>query len=188
MELENDPAADFLNREKEMLGELENEISNTHNADSGPTSDDFVIVDNDIQENNNDNENEDAFAGMHFQKSLQKEEPEKIRIWKEQQALMLQEKDKEEKEAIEKLKEAGKKELEDWYKNNKSNLDKTKVNNRLDESNRNNDNNITEGQEVWKCVYNLCDFSQQKHSSGARDRMRNILLQLNQTPSTKNLA
>lgn len=121
-----------------------------------------------------------------------KEVPEKIRLWEEQHAQMLEEKDHQEKLAIENLREMGKSELDIFYKTNQSNLEKTKANNRL------NDSNISENEipvstnnsdnDEWKSIYELCDFNRTFRHNRDQSRMKNILLQLKQRPLSKNVA
>jgi hypothetical protein len=121
-----------------------------------------------------------------------REVPEKIRIWKEQQIEMLKQKEIDENLAIEKLKQSGKEELDNWIKTNLSNLEKIKINNRLNDSNHNKSDNdddlkTNENNNDWNSIYKLCDFSQ-KVSRNEKDtqRMKSIFLQLKQNPLNKN--
>lgn len=59
-----------------------------------------------------------------------REEPEKIRKWREDQKTRLEEKDREEEKKKEELREQAKKELEDWYKHHEETISKTKSSNR----------------------------------------------------------
>jgi len=110
-------------------------------------------------------------------------EPEKIRIWREENNKRLAEKD----EAAEKEKEEwlvqAKKELEDWDKSREEQLAKTKESNRSAEEEFVNDrDNVVPGSE-WERVTKLCDFNP-KATKGGKDlsRMRQCLLFLKQNP------
>lgn len=59
-----------------------------------------------------------------------REEPEKIKKWREDQKTRLEEKDREEEKKKEELREQAKKELEDWYKHHQETISKTKSSNR----------------------------------------------------------
>ncbi|CAG0918151.1 unnamed protein product [Notodromas monacha] len=61
--------------------------------------------------------------------SSMREEPEKIRKWREEQKIRLEEKDKEEQVQIVKLREQAKRELEEWYKSHDEQIEKTKASN-----------------------------------------------------------
>merc|ERR1712032_685722 len=63
-----------------------------------------------------------------------KEEPEHMRKWKEEQQEMLMKKDQEESAAMEELKVKAKQELEDWYKRYETQVEKTKSSNREEET------------------------------------------------------
>jgi hypothetical protein len=58
------------------------------------------------------------------------EVPEKIKKWREEQQLRLQEKDAAEEKAKEALRKQAEKELEDWYKRHEKTIAKTKTLNR----------------------------------------------------------
>lgn len=113
-----------------------------------------------------------------------REVPEKIRLWQENQLQMLEKKDRDEQEAIEKLRHDGKEELDTWYKNHQSSLEKTRAMRANDSEQLNDTTNGTAETEDWKSIYQLCDFSQAKASKTGRDtgRMKNIFLQLKQNP------
>lgn len=117
---------------------------------------------------------------------VQREIPEKIRIWQENHKLMIEQKDKDEQESIERLRQEGKEELSKWMENNRTNIEKIKAHNRMDEASMNGDNITSEG-DMWKSINELCEFSQQKIKNG-RDtsRMKSIFLQLKQNPINKN--
>ncbi|KAL1505261.1 hypothetical protein ABEB36_004862 [Hypothenemus hampei] len=74
----------------------------------------------------------DAPSGVSPPASLRqpREEPEKIKKWREEQVKRLEEKDREEERKKEELREKAKKELEDWYRNHEETIAKTKAANR----------------------------------------------------------
>lgn len=59
-----------------------------------------------------------------------REEPERIKLWREEQKTRLEEKDREEETKKDELREQAKKELEDWYKHHEEAIAKTKSSNR----------------------------------------------------------
>lgn len=71
------------------------------------------------------------FVGIQYTPPVQREEPEKIRKWREDQKQRLEDKDKEEEKKKEELREQAKKELEEWYKHHEETIAKTKAANRL---------------------------------------------------------
>merc|ERR1711976_975931 len=110
-------------------------------------------------------------------------EPEKIRKWREDQKLRLEQKDAEAETKKAEWREVAKKELEDWYKHREEQLEKSKKNNREAEAVfiRERDDSIP-GHE-WERICRLCEFNP-KAARNQKDisRMRSILLQLKQTP------
>lgn len=57
-------------------------------------------------------------------------EPEQLKTWREDQKDRLQAKDAEEEQKKKDLKEAARKELEDWYKHRQEQLEKTHASNK----------------------------------------------------------
>ncbi|KAF7283281.1 clathrin light chain-like isoform X2 [Rhynchophorus ferrugineus] len=210
---EVDPAAEFLAREQDELAGLEDEVkpaavtgtsSSLANGDepANPTGS-FELIENfeqdTIKQENNidvkkeqyndvfgvDNiqEYQDFGTGISPPSSLQREEPEKIRIWREEQAKRLEEKDREEERKKEELRENAKRELEEWYKNHAETIAKTKAANRNAEKEFvAEDDEIQPGTE-WERISKLCDFNP-KAKPGSKDisRMRSIILQMKQNP------
>ncbi|CAL7945137.1 unnamed protein product [Xylocopa violacea] len=190
-EQEVDPVAEFVAREQDQLAGLENEIppvsistpATAINTDVGPGGDaegSFEIIDAIGQP-------PDAQVHSIIEPTLKpppvKEEPEKIRKWREEQKARLEEKDAEEEKKKEEWKEAAKKELEEWYKHHAEAISKTKTTNRNAEKQF-----VAEADEVepgteWERIAKLCDFNP-KSSRTSKDvsRMRSIILQLKQTP------
>ncbi|XP_043502089.1 clathrin light chain isoform X1 [Polistes fuscatus] len=208
---EVDPAAEFLAREQDQLAGLEDEIppvsiatiaaptngevedlpGNFGNLKLGPGSDvegSFEIIDTIVQPTECSTlPTLDAFVDTVASAPQIKEEPEKIRKWREEQKTRLEEKDAEEEKKKEEWREAAKKELEEWYKHHAEAISKTKTTNR--ESAKNAEKQfVAEADEVepgteWERIAKLCDFNP-KSSRTSKDvsRMRSIILQLKQTP------
>jgi len=161
---EIDPAAEFLAKEQEELGDIGEDLGLGAPAQDIPTFDnDNVAIKNDDDENapisvshndfgvsNDVNpflqdpiensapvmvEGKDIYAGMQTL-SIKKdqEEPEFMRKWREEQQERLRKKDEEETAAMDELKQQAKQELEDWYKRYENQLEKTKSTNREDET------------------------------------------------------
>ena len=57
-------------------------------------------------------------------------EPEKIRVWREEQKVILEQKDQEEAQRKEELKVQAAKEMEEWYARYADQLEKSKASNR----------------------------------------------------------
>ncbi|XP_076230811.1 clathrin light chain isoform X2 [Calliopsis andreniformis] len=196
IEPEVDPVAEFVAREQDQLAGLEDEIPlsgvtlitapNTDdfgNLKVGPGGDaegSFEIIDAVGQPN----ETQAPSATETTAKPPPvKEEPEKIRKWREEQKARLEEKDAEEEKKKEEWREAARKELEEWYKHHAEAISKTKTTNRNAEKQF-----VAEADEVepgteWERIAKLCDFNP-KSSRTSKDvsRMRSIILQLKQTP------
>ncbi|XP_035733930.1 clathrin light chain-like isoform X1 [Vespa mandarinia] len=204
---EVDPAAEFLAREQDQLAGLEDEIppvsmaipatatngevedlsGNFGSLKIGPGSDvegSFEIIDTIGQ--TTESQTLPALDTVVSAPPV-KEEPEKIRKWREEQKTRLEEKDAEEEKKKEEWREAAKKELEEWYKHHAEAISKTKTTNR--ESAKNAEKQfVAEADEVepgteWERIAKLCDFNP-KSSRTSKDvsRMRSIILQLKQTP------
>ncbi|KAL0111371.1 hypothetical protein PUN28_012930 [Cardiocondyla obscurior] len=198
-----DPAAEFLAREQDQLAGLEDDITpmavTLAAAASGQTEDEisgkfgnlkvgpggdaegsFEIVDTIGQSTD-----AQAAASEPAVPPPVKEEPEKIKKWREEQKARLEEKDAEEEKKKEEWKESAKKELEEWYKHHAEAINKTKTTNRNAEKQF-----VAEADEVepgteWERIAKLCEFNP-KSSRTSKDvsRMRSIILQLKQTPPT----
>ncbi|XP_013417992.1 clathrin light chain B isoform X2 [Lingula anatina] len=149
-------------------------------ATSGGEFDSLGGYDN--QEYNDMNGPSDTYSAI-SQVDRQRQEPEKIRLWREQQKERLEKKDADEAEKKEEWREAAKKEMEDWYKHRAEQLQKTKETNRAAEADfvKERDETIPGGE--WEKICRLCEFNP-KGSKTTKDisRMRSILLQLKQTP------
>eukprot|EP00088_Acartia_fossae_P018995 TRINITY_DN2101_c0_g1_i3.p1 TRINITY_DN2101_c0_g1~~TRINITY_DN2101_c0_g1_i3.p1 ORF type:complete len:268 (+),score=91.23 TRINITY_DN2101_c0_g1_i3:65-805(+) len=115
-----------------------------------------------------------------------REEPESIKKWKADQEVRLREKDEAEEKNKEDLRKQAAKELEDWYKRYEEQLQKTKETNRNEEENVVVEMNSIKPGTEWERVAKQCDFSA-KNTRNTKDvsRMRSILLQLKQSPPTR---
>ncbi|KAK0097816.1 hypothetical protein PV326_013504 [Microctonus aethiopoides] len=192
-DVEVDPAAEFLAREQDQLAGLEDEIPPVAMTAAAPTT----VSINDAESGGNGtgsfeminsiDQPTDTFSAPEVTPApaVVREEPEKIKKWREEQACRLEEKDAAEELKKEEWREAAKKELEEWYKHHAETTSKTKATNRNAEKQF-----VAEADEVepgteWERIAKLCDFNP-KSSRISKDvsRMRSIILQLKQTPPT----
>merc|ERR1712223_1957931 len=182
-----DPAADFLAREQEELGELGEELGISSNAAAAVPA---VNIENlsfeDQQELDAVNkevaqERTTTPSPAFVMPPRPKEEPEKIIMWRQEQAKRLEEKDAKESETMAKLRDEAQQELKEWYKRYEDNLAKTKQANRDTEQEFVAEiNDISPGTE-WERVTKLCDFSGKnanKNSTKDMSRMKSILINL----------
>ncbi|XP_069507561.1 clathrin light chain B isoform X2 [Ambystoma mexicanum] len=111
------------------------------------------------------------------------QEPESIRVWREEQKKRLEELDASSKLAEQEWREKAKKDLDEWYVRQNEQMEKTKVNNRAsDEAVAADLTDDTSGTE-WERVARLCDFNP-KSSKQTKDvsRLRSVLISLKQAP------
>jgi hypothetical protein len=205
---EKDLVADFLMREQEKLGEIDDDFdtfggsvgqkvdfSNEFNATVGyGTVSDSAVPDFDpftggtgqsTEYGVTEDHSSDPYSGVkHMDKH--RAEPEKIRIWREEQVEMLLKKDADSEKKKAEWREIARHELEDWYKHRNEQVEKSKKVNRENE-----DAFVAQRDErkpggEWERVCRLCDFNP-KGSRNTKDiqRMRSILLQLKQTPNER---
>lgn len=181
---EDDPAADFLAREQNQLAGIEDE---TLGLESEPSlaagdfdNDDFGLHNSVDTEHMNGPSNEHSPTSTPA-RSITREEPQKIKTWREEQQKMLEIKDAEEEKKKEELRETGKKELEDWYNRYREQIEKSKLNNRTAEKDWIADRDAESPGQEWERIARLCDFNP-KSSRSTKDtsRMRSIILQLKQ--------
>ncbi|CAH2260503.1 clathrin light chain isoform X2 [Pararge aegeria] len=191
---EVDPAADFLAREQNQLAGLEDDLETSAPPPVATLSsngfDDFVEVPSAATFEANGLLDEDiavapapapapapAVAPVFRQ---EREEPEKIKLWREEQKKRLEEKDEEEERKKQEMLKVAKKELEDWYKTHEEQIGKTKAANRNAEKAlaRGSESDPEEGNE-WARVSELCDFGPRRGRDVAR--LRSIVLQLKQS-------
>ena len=100
------------------------------------------------------------------------QESDKLKQWREEQKIMLANKDAEEEKKKKELKEQARKELDDWYRNRKEQLDKLHLNIKQNEI----EEQSTEGGNQWERITKLVDFNN-KFNKNAKDvsRMKNVL-------------
>lgn len=196
-----DPAADFLAREQEQLGELEEEIgatlpvsplagalSTSSSRGASPSVNSTSAPCVPIAPSPSITSTIMASVVPIIQEKKEREEPAVIREWREQQVERLRQKDEEEEIASSELRLNATKELEDWYVQYREQLEMLKTSNRaaLMAADKTTfvaeTDDITPGTE-WERVAKLCDFNP-KSSRNVKDvaRMRSIILQLKQAP------
>ncbi|XP_022829374.1 clathrin light chain isoform X2 [Spodoptera litura] len=178
---EVDPAAEFLAREQNQLAGLEDELETSAPppiVSSSNGLDDFVEVPSASAFDSNGLLDEEPIQTSVFKQ--EREEPEKIRAWREEQKKRLEEKDAEEEKKKEEMLKIAKKELEDWYKTHEETIAKTKAANRNAEKAlaRGSEGTVEDGNE-WERVAELCDFGPRRGRDVAR--LRSIVLQLKQS-------
>lgn len=210
---EVDPAAEFLAREHDQLAGLEDELNPVvpPAVDDGsfvpqgsalPQIDhtgSFEMIDNfgqdgfesgavgsegDTPEDRGVRETDsELFASPTPTRPVTREEPEKIKKWREEQKKRLEEKDANEEKRKEELREGAKKELAEWYRHHEEQIAKTKTANRNAEKQFVAESDEIEPGTEWERIAKLCDFNP-KSSKTSKDvsRMRSIILQLKQTP------
>ncbi|XP_028025879.1 clathrin light chain isoform X2 [Bombyx mandarina] len=194
VEPEVDPAADFLAREQNQLAGLEDELETSAPPPAISTStngfDDFVEVPSASAFDANGLLDDAPLGSTPTTVFKQeREEPEKIKIWREEQKKRLEEKDAEEEQKKQEMLQIAKKELEDWYKSHEEQISKTKAANRESAKNaeraqaRGSESSVEEGNE-WARVSELCDFGPRRGRDVAR--LRSIVLQLKQAGSRPN--
>lgn len=198
---EKDLVADFLMREQDKLAGLEDDFENFGTGDTqnmefnatvgyGTVSDSGAAdFDGFVAGSGPDNEygmtegSADPYSQVK-QMDKHRAEPEKIRIWREEQTEILKKKDAESECQKAEWREQAKRELEDWYKHRMEQLEKQKKVNRENEDAFVQQRDERKPGGEWERVCRLCDFNP-KSSRNSKDitRMRSILLQLKQAPA-----
>jgi len=207
-----DPAAEFLAQQQDEIADLENigssevpdfgqaeeqpavqveeeqppvEVEDIFNGEAEPAA----VVENgieDFQELEEVMDPSQAYAAIAAADARIEElrtEPEKIRLWREENTKRLAEKDAESEEKRQEWLAQAKKELEDWDKSRAEQLEKTRESNRLAEEQFIKERDQSTPGSEWERVSKLCDFNP-KGAKGTKDvtRMRSSLLQLKQNP------
>lgn len=196
---EEDPAAAFLAQQESEIAGIENDgegfgaLEEADVQQPQPTAnydgfgDEPATVNGDMfQESNGPTDNYAAIA----QVDIQRQEPESLRKWREEQKTRLEALDSASKAAEAEWREKAKKELEDWHVHQSEQMEKNKANNRLcpslarasEEAFLAETDGDSPGSE-WERVARLCDFNP-KTNKQAKDvsRMRSVLISLKQTP------
>ncbi|KAJ8727205.1 hypothetical protein PYW08_015602 [Mythimna loreyi] len=179
---EVDPAAEFLAREQNQLAGLEDELETSAPPPVVATSG-GLLMNEFVEVLNASKYDPDLLDDEPVQTSVftqEREEPEKIKAWREEQKQRLEEKDAEEENKKEEMLKIAKKELEDWYKTHEEQIAKTKAANRNAEKAlaRGSEGTVEDGNE-WERVAELCDFGPRRGRDVAR--LRSIVLQLKQS-------
>ncbi|XP_061690052.1 clathrin light chain B [Syngnathoides biaculeatus] len=188
---EEDPAAAFLAQQESEIAGIEND-----DADEGygvleetpelqtnvyeAFGEEPATLNGDLfQESNGPTDNYAAIA----QVDIQRQEPESLRKWREEQKARLEALDSASKAAEAEWREKAKKELEDWHVHQSEQMEKNKANNRASEEAFLAESDGDGPASAWERVAHLCDFNP-KTNKQAKDvsRMRSVLISLKQTP------
>lgn len=182
---DEDPAAEFLEREKRELADITgdndiNSFNDPFNAD--PLNDN----ENNYLSNDSPTPTNQSNGAPQYEAFSQMNEPETIRKWREEFTSRIEKKDTEEETKRKELREQAKKELDDFYKQRTEQLDRTKGQNRSNNHTYEDDlfknGNSTNGKvNDWDKITNLCEFNPKTNRS-QKDltRYRSVLLQLKQ--------
>ncbi|XP_032383972.1 clathrin light chain B isoform X4 [Etheostoma spectabile] len=192
---EEDPAAAFLAQQESEIAGIENdgegfgaleEAEAVQQSQAEPVAnydgfdDEPATVNGDMfQESNGPTDNYAAIA----QVDIQRQEPESLRKWREEQKTRLEALDSASKAAEAEWREKAKKELEDWHVHQNEQMEKNKANNRASEEAFLAETDGDSPGSEWERVARLCDFNP-KTNKQAKDvsRMRSVLISLKQTP------
>lgn len=189
---EEDPAAAFLAQQESEIAGIENDgegfgaLEEADVQQPQPTAnydgfgDEPATVNGDMfQESNGPTDNYAAIA----QVDIQRQEPESLRKWREEQKTRLEALDSASKAAEAEWREKAKKELEDWHVHQSEQMEKNKANNRASEEAFLAETDGDSPGSEWERVARLCDFNP-KTNKQAKDvsRMRSVLISLKQTP------
>ncbi|OXA59133.1 clathrin light chain isoform X2 [Folsomia candida] len=176
--LEADPAAEFLAREQEELAGLEDDDDIKPVVTNGLSS----------EFETSRRSPSPVFNEAPQRERPPREEPEKIKRWREEQQGRLQKKDEDEEKKKAEMKEAARKELDEWYKTHDEQVVKTRNANRSAEKELVADTEPMAPGTEWERIAKLCDFNP-KASKHTKDisRMRSIILQVKQAPPMKPL-
>ncbi|XP_051945246.1 clathrin light chain B-like isoform X2 [Xyrauchen texanus] len=192
--VEEDPAAAFLAQQEDEIAVIENDSAGFGALeDGGPLPSDtyttnggeFVgapvtAVNGDMFQDNNGTA--DSYSAI-AQVDMQRQEPESLCKWREEQRARLEELDSASKAAEAGWREKAQKELEDWHVHQNEQKEKNKANNRASEEAFLKECDDDSPGTAWEKVARLCDFNP-KTSRQTKDvsRMRSVLISLKQTP------
>lgn len=119
--------------------------------------------------------------------AVAREEPEKIRKWREDMKKYLEEKDAQEEIKKQELRENAQRELAEWYARYNESVAKRRTANRTAALTDWSAGRVEVADRTapdWENIARLCDFNNTKASRNAKDtsRIRSIVLQLKQSP------
>ncbi|XP_042274056.1 clathrin light chain B isoform X3 [Thunnus albacares] len=192
---EEDPAAAFLAQQESEIAGIENDgdgFGALEGADGqqppeqqqetnydGFEEEPATVNGDMFQESNGPTDSYAAIA----QVDIQRQEPESLRKWREEQKTRLEALDSASKAAEAEWREKAKKELEDWHVHQNEQMEKNKANNRASEEAFLAESDGDSPGSAWERVARLCDFNP-KTNKQAKDvsRMRSVLISLKQTP------
>jgi len=114
-----------------------------------------------------------------YTSTVPKIEPEKIRKWRQDQKQRLEQKDLAEEKKMQDWRAQAKKELDDWYKSRRDQLEKASKTNRTSEQEFIVERDAAEPGAEWERITKLCEFNP-KNAKNAKDvsRLRSMLLLL----------
>lgn len=187
-QVEEDPAAAFLAQTESEIAGIENDNDGFSALEAAPQpatnydgfEEELATVNGDMyQESNGPTDTYAAIA----QVDHQRQEPESLRKWREEQKARLEALDSASKAAEEEWRAKAKKELEDWHIHQNEQMEKNKTNNRASEEAFLAESDGDSPGTGWERVARLCDFNP-KTNKQAKDvsRMRSVLISLKQTP------
>ncbi|XP_029368801.1 clathrin light chain B isoform X1 [Echeneis naucrates] len=191
---EEDPAAAFLAQQESEIAGIENDgdgFGALEGADAQqpaePPTTNYDCFGGEPATLNGDmfqepNGPTDSYAAI-AQVDIQRQEPESLRKWREEQKERLEALDSASKAAEAEWREKAKKELEDWHVHQNEQMEKNKANNRSSEEAFLAETDGDSPGSEWERVARLCDFNP-KTNKQAKDvsRMRSVLISLKQTP------
>jgi len=188
--LEEDPASDFLARERDELAGLDDDFGGLSVEPSAATESSPVALDDDfglgLESTPLAAEGEPVVNGIDSLEDVDiksGEETEKTLQWREERMKQIAEKDKKEEKDLEEMRETAKKELEEWQARQAEQLEKHKKNNRVAEAEFVKERDETTPGSEWERISRLCDFNP-KNNKNIKDvsKLRSLLLQLKQNP------
>ncbi|XP_048885092.1 clathrin light chain B isoform X4 [Brienomyrus brachyistius] len=189
---EDDPAAAFLAQQESEIAGIENDeafgtLEEAEQPHYPPSQTNYNVFGEGAATVNGDMFSEsngptDSYAAI-ARVDQQRQEPESLRRWREEQRARLEELDSASKAAEAEWKEKAKKELEDWHVHQSEQMEKNKTNNRASEEAFVKESDEDAPGSEWERVARLCDFNP-KTNKQSKDvsRMRSVLISLKQTP------
>lgn len=187
--IDEDPAADFMTREQESMGDVLGGGSSYEMVPDQATSDpalDFLEQDNSppvvvpsmTSEPELEEEEESVYSAL-----KEATEPDSLRKWKAEQAELIAVRDQEAETKRQEWKAEAAKELDSWHSKQEEVLTKNKAGNREAQEVFLKDIQEAKPGQQWEKICKLCDFNP-KNNRNTKDtaRMRSIFLQLKQSP------